>query len=342
MKSVEIRGANGISRIYTGETLDNITKYTDGRKLVIIADENVIRYYGRIFPSCPVFPVSQGEDSKRIENATRIYEELLGAEIDRSWFILGIGGGVTTDLTGYVASTYMRGLPFGFIATTLLGQVDAAIGGKNGVNLTGYKNIVGLIRQPEFVICDINMLKTLNRREFVMGWAEVIKYAAIKDKNFFFFLEENIEKGLSHDEDVLNEVIYQSVKTKAEIVEADEFEIGDRKLLNFGHTFAHGFEKLYKIPHGEAVSAGMALASKLSVNVGLLKQEDSDNLIHLLKRTGLPVHIDFDPEELSLAMLKDKKRAGGTIQLILLEEMGKAVVKSFPLINLKDLLYDLH
>lgn len=341
MNSIELNSSGGVCHIYTGESLTNASRYLKGRKTIIIADENVIRHHAAHFPDAPVISVAEGEDSKKISNATRIYEELLNANVDRSWFILGIGGGVTTDLAGFIASTYMRGLPFGFISTTLLGQVDASIGGKNGVNLEGYKNIVGVIRQPEFVICDIELLKTLNKREFIYGWAEVIKCAAILERDFFTYLEKNIEKGLSLDETVLNEIVYQAAGSKVSIVEGDEFESGNRKLLNFGHTFAHGLEKLYKLPHGEAVSIGMVLASKVSVNLGILDPAEADQLLRLISRAGLPVHFDFDPEQLIMAMQKDKKRAGDTISLILLKGLGHAVIKPFPVDNLSTLLYDL-
>ncbi len=341
MRSVELHSASGVCHIYTGESLSNTFKYLNGRKTVIIADENVQRFYAKEFPEGPVITVLQGESSKSLRTITRIYKELLKAEVDRSWFVLGIGGGITTDIAGFVASTYMRGLPFGFVSTTLLGQVDAAIGGKNGVNLQGYKNIIGTIRQPEFVICDTFMLKTLEKKEFILGWAEIIKYAVIKRKDFYSYLEENIDKGLSLDAKVLNEVVYESVKTKVSIVESDEFETAERKILNFGHTFAHSLEKLYRIPHGEAVSIGMTMASQVSVNVGLLQPSESERLIKLLLRAGLPVRKEIDPGSFTNAMKKDKKRAGTEIQLILLEEAGRAVIKTFLVNDLKSLLYDL-
>ena len=341
MRYLDLHGKNGVCRILTGDSIDNVNKYIRGRNCVIIADEYVHHLYHNRFPDYPVIKVGQGEDSKRLENVSRIFEELLELEVDRSWFILGIGGGITTDLAGFIASSYMRGISFGFVATTLLGQVDAAIGGKNGVNLKGYKNIIGTIRQPEFVICDISLLTTLEKREFLMGWAEVIKYAVIRDRSFFDFLVKNKDKGLRLDEGVMNEIVYQSVKSKVEVVEGDEFEEGNRKLLNFGHTFAHGLEKLYSLPHGEAVSIGMTLAARVSVNRGILDNDEAEKLINLLKRVGLPVSFDFDPAELTSAMRKDKKRTGDTIQLVLLNAIGEAVVTAVPVNDLKSLLYDL-
>jgi 3-dehydroquinate synthase len=341
MKTIQLKTSAGISHIYTGESISNLPQYIKGRKVAIIADENIIKFYGEYFPSKTVIKVLQGEDSKHIDNASRIYEELLTANVDRTWFILGMGGGVTTDLAGFVASTYLRGLPFGFVSTSLLGQVDASIGGKNGVNLEGYKNIIGVIRQPEFVICDINTLKTLSPREFVMGWAEIIKCAAIMEKDLFDYLERFIEKGLELNEEVLDTVVYESAKSKAKVVEEDEFESGIRKLLNFGHTFAHGLEKLYKLPHGEAVSIGMVLACGVSVNLGLLSQQDADRVVTLLKRAGLAVSFKFDPLQLVLAMEKDKKRVGDKIQLILLEGIGKALIYPVPINQLNSFLNDL-
>jgi len=321
--------------------MDNAGKYLPPLKVIVLADENVIRLYKDKFPPGPVISIPSGEQSKSLSHVMEIYRQLLDAEVDRTCFILGIGGGITTDLTGFVASTYLRGLPFGFVSTTLLGQVDAAIGGKNGVNLDGFKNIIGVIKQPEFVICDVSSLKTLERKEFINGWAEVIKYAAICKPDFYHYLNEHIEEGLQLNSDTLNEIVYQATQAKVEIVARDEFESGDRKLLNFGHTFAHGLEKLYKIPHGEAVSIGMVMATKVSVNFGLTDQENTEKLVKLLSLCGLPVQMDFDMAALADAMRKDKKRAGNDIQLILLEKMGRAIVKKVPVSEFKSVLYDL-
>lgn len=341
MRTVELHSRQGISKIITGETMQNSMAYINNNKLIILADEKVIKFHSHKFPECPVIPVPSGEKSKSIFSVIDLYRQLLDAEVDRTWFLLAVGGGITTDLAGFVASTYLRGIPFGFVSTTLLGQVDAAIGGKNGVNLDGYKNIIGVIRQPEFVICDIHSLRTLDSKEFICGWAEIIKYAAIKKAGFYNYLDNNLERGLKFDMEVLQNVISESVNVKVEIVESDEFENGERKLLNFGHTFAHGLEKLYGIPHGEAVSIGMTMASKVSVNMGLTEYAESEKLIKLLSRAGLPVSIMFDPDALSDAIRKDKKRAGEDIQLILLEKIGKAIIKKIPVDNLKSIIYDL-
>ncbi len=342
MKITDLHSKQGISRIITGESMKNADRYIPDLKTVILADEKVISLYRDQFPSFPVISISSGEQSKSLSMVSDLYRRLLESEVDRKHFILGIGGGITTDITGFVASTYLRGLPFGFVSTTLLGQVDAAIGGKNGVNLDGFKNIVGVIKQPEYVICDIQSLRTLEKREFINGWAEVVKYAAITRPDFYDYLDNNLEDGLNFNVEILDEIVYQSVQSKVAIVEKDEFESGDRKLLNFGHTFAHGLEKLYKIPHGEAVSAGMVMASRVSVNMGLLKPQEEEKLTGLLSRCGLPVNVPFDRGSLEEVMRKDKKRAGDDIQLVLLEKIGKAVVKKVPVSEFKSIIYDLH
>ncbi len=342
MKTIKLHSRQGICSIIAGESMKNVRRYFDNEKFIILADEKVIKYHSDKFPDSPVISIPSGEKSKDLSFILDIYNKLLKYEVDRSWFVLAFGGGITTDLAGFVASTFLRGLPFGFVSTTLLGQVDAAIGGKNGVNLEGYKNIVGVIRQPEFVICDIQALHTLEPEEFIYGWAEIIKYAAIKKPDFYYYLENHLEQGLKFDTEVLQNVIYESVKTKVEVVENDEFEYGERKLLNFGHTFAHGLEKLYGIPHGYAVSIGMVMASKVSVNMGLIAYSEAEKLINLLSKAGLPVSISFDPDLLSDAIRKDKKRTGDVIQLILLKSMGEAIIKKVPVDNFKSIIYDLH
>lgn len=341
MKTLNLHSAQGICKIIVGEKIENILTHVINKNLVILADEKVIDFHGARFPKAPVIPIPSGEKSKSLSFVKDVYRQLLDFEVDRTWFVLGIGGGISTDLSGFIASTYLRGLPFGFVPTTLLAQVDAAIGGKNGVNLDGYKNIIGVIRQPEFVVCDIQSLETLDKDEYIYGWAEVIKYAAIRKAEFYHYLDNNLEDGLKLDNEVLQNVIYESLKTKVGIVENDEFEYGDRKLLNFGHTFAHGLEKLYGIPHGYAVSIGMVMAAKVSVNMGLTAYSEAEKLIKLLSRVGLPVQISFDPDSLADAIRKDKKRAGEDIQLILLKKVGEAFIKKVPVESFKSIMYDL-
>ena len=341
MKQLNLVTSAGKSEIFICSDFNIPLSRFDKDKTVILADENYLRFHSRKFDGYPVISIGSGEGAKSMDQAVILYHKLLDMEVDRSWAIIGAGGGITTDISGFVASTFLRGISFGFVSTTLLGQVDAAVGGKNGVNLDGYKNMIGIIRQPDFVYCDVSSLTTLPEREFLGGFAEIIKYGAIRDNKFFKYLNEAIERGISKDIAVLETMIYESVRNKIEVVQADENEMGERKTLNFGHTFAHGFEKLYKIPHGEAVALGMILAARLSVNLGMIDNTRATELESLIKRSGLPVRMEFDPDALADAMKRDKKRTGGQISFILLEDLGKAKIKSIAVSDIKSILYDL-
>jgi 3-dehydroquinate synthase len=342
MKEIRLNTSDGTCHIFVGESFRNVTDYLPGKPLVIITDENVYRHYSRFLPDGLLVTVKPGESSKTLTVASEIYGQLIAGEIDRSAFILGVGGGIVCDLAGYIASTYLRGLSFGFVSTTLLSQVDASIGGKNGLNHEGYKNMIGVIRQPGFVICDPTMLATLPAGEFHMGFAEVIKYGAIVNADLFVLLEKNYQQALAGDEGILEEIISTCVEEKCRIVEADEKESGERKLLNFGHTFAHAFEKIAGIPHGEAVSTGMMLAAGISEKLGMIGARDVSRLEELILSYHLPVAYPHAYDDVFEVMKRDKKRDGDSIGMILLEEIGKAVIRDIELSTLKNWIDDLH
>ena len=342
MKEIRLKTNESSCRILVGESYKEVAKYLPGAKPVIITDDNVYQHYGATFPDGLLISISPGESSKSIGSASRIYGKLIENEIDRKAFILGIGGGIVCDLAGYIASTYLRGLPFGFVSTTLLSQVDASIGGKNGVNYEGYKNMVGVIRQPDFVICDPAMLATLPPAEYHMGFAEVIKYGAIFDSSLFELLEKEQTRALDGEAGILEEIIGICVDAKCRIVEADEKETGDRKKLNFGHTFAHAFEKISGIPHGEAVSMGMVLAAGISEKLGRIGKEDVDRLRNLLIRYRLPVTYPGSFDDVFEVMKVDKKREGDRISLILLDSIGEAVIHDIEMKTLQNWIDDLH
>jgi 3-dehydroquinate synthase len=264
-----------------------------------------------------------------------IIGRLVEMEADRTDFIVGIGGGIVCDIAGFTASIYERGLRFGFVSTTLLSQVDASVGGKNGVNFEGYKNMVGVFNQPEFVLCDPNLLKTLPEKELLNGCAEIVKHAAIADPKLFNYLEENHRGILALDHNVIEKVVQESVIIKSGIVNRDERERGERRKLNFGHTLGHALEKVTGASHGEAVSAGMAAASMISENMGLLKRKDRIRIETLLKNMGLPTSIRADKKRMADALSKDKKRERSSIHFVLLEEIGKAIIKEIPLEDLQ-------
>ncbi len=203
MKVLEIHGSTGDSTILIGESLRDLRKYIPAEKVVIITDTNVRHYYLKDFPPSEVIEIGIGEKIKNLDTVQTIYGKLVELEAGRSSFIVGIGGGIVCDIAGFVASTYLRGVRFGFVPSTLLSQVDASVGGKNGVNFGGYKNMVGIFNQPEFVICDMNLLSTLPERETLCGFAEIVKHAAIGDADMFSYLEEHYEKALELDAKVI-------------------------------------------------------------------------------------------------------------------------------------------
>jgi 3-dehydroquinate synthase len=341
MKTIRIHGDTGASTILVGEVLESIGKYAPLEKTVVITDTNVRRHYQKDFPPCEIIEIKSGEKIKTLDTVKEIYQRLTEIEADRSSFIVAIGGGVVCDIAGFVASTYMRGVRFGFVSTTLLSQVDASVGGKNGVNLGGYKNMVGVFNQPEFVICDLNLLKTLPEKDLLSGFAEIVKHAIIGDPELFSYLEENYERGLSLDTDVINRLVCDSIVIKSSIVNRDEKETGERRKLNFGHTFGHAIEKTTGASHGEAISAGMVIASVLSNKRGYLSAEDAEKIEGLLEKLKLPTRLPFDLGTVLDALGKDKKRNGDSINFVLLRAIGHAVVEKISIKELETAISDL-
>ncbi len=335
MRTVEICGAAGRSKVFIGERLENSKRYIPTGRLVIITDTNVNRIYGKTFPAGEVIEIPSGEKIKTLDTVQKIYGQLMQLSADRSVFITGIGGGIVCDITGFVASTYLRGVRFGFVATSLLAQVDASVGGKNGVNFQGYKNMVGCFNQPEFVLCDMHMLKTLPKREILCGFGEIAKHAFIGDAKLVDFIEQNVKKALALDEDVIAKLVYESVCIKSSIVNTDEKEKGERKKLNFGHTVGHAIEKTTdELLHGEAVSVGMVVAANLSCKRGLLSTRDAQRVAGLLAKFGLPTFLKMEPEKIVDAAKKDKKRFGDYLDFVLLKKLGMAVLEK---IHIKEL-----
>ncbi|MCP4689042.1 MAG: 3-dehydroquinate synthase [Desulfobacterales bacterium] len=335
MKTFRIDGSTGSSTLMVGERLKKLEEHLPGGKTVIITDTNVRGFYQNEFPACGVIEIGVGEKIKTLATVMNIYESLVDLEADRSSFIVGVGGGIVCDIAGFVASTFLRGVRFGFVASTLLAQVDASVGGKNGVNLGGYKNMVGVFNQPEFVICDLNLLKTMDKKEVLCGMAEIVKHAAIADAEMFSFLEENHARALELDQGVIERLVYDSIRIKSEVVNKDEKEAGERRKLNFGHTIGHAIEKTAGVPHGEAVSAGMVAAARLSVQRGLLNAKDEKRLYNLLEKIGLPTSIPTDEMKAVDALRRDKKREGSRIHFVLLDGIGKAVVDEISIAELE-------
>ena len=327
MRTLIIHGGTGHSAILIGESYQNFEKYIPADRAVIITDQNVRQHYLKDDSSFETIEIGTGEDIKNLDTIRSIYGKLVDLDADRSTFIVGFGGGIVCDIAGFVASTYLRGVRFGFVSTTLLSQVDASVGGKNGVNFGGYKNIVGVFNQPEFVLCDMNLLRTLPERELLCGFAEVVKHAAIADPDLFSYLEDHYNRALELDSRVIEKLVYDSVVIKSSIVNRDEKEKGERRKLNFGHTFGHAIEKITTVPHGEAVSAGMFVAAALSEKKGYLTTSEVGRITGLLDKLHLPTRLEIDGGKVLDALKRDKKRAGDSIHFVLLNGIGNAVIE---------------
>ena len=311
--------------IIESRVADRLSEYLPHGRVIAIADSRVSHICG----AHEKIIVEAGEKHKTLTTADRIWRELVERGAGRDCFIVGIGGGTVTDIAGFVASTYMRGVQFGFVPTTLLGQVDAAIGGKNGVNLDGYKNMVGAFAQPQFVLCDPALLRTLPDREFRSGLAEVVKAAVVGDAKLFELLESSDFEKLRGDDTLLTEVIARAVQVKVNIVERDEREAGERRKLNLGHTFGHAIESLsHDYLHGEAVAAGIAIASMMAVRAGLLCPTDRSRIERLLERLGMPLRTELPVESLLAAIRKDKKcESGDAIRFVFPTGIGSCDVR---------------
>ncbi len=305
---------------------------------ILITDKNVFASQSSKFSEWKTIVIEPGEQFKQQAAVDYIFEKLIAFEADRKTFIVGVGGGVVTDIAGYAASVYMRGLKFGFVPTTILSMVDASIGGKNGVDVGVYKNLVGLIRQPEFLLFDFSLLNSLPQQHWVNGFAEIIKHACIKDDVLFELLENETLENFQMDEKKLSNLVKKNVAIKTAVVVQDEFEQGDRRLLNFGHTIGHAIENNYQLLHGHAISIGMMAACSLSVTLNEFSVLDRDRVARLIEKYQLPIHQKTDWKKIWEILKMDKKRAGKEMNFVLLNKIGEAVVYPIPMGQLQDLI----
>lgn len=320
-----------------GDTLKNLGLRG---KILIITNPTLNKLYGNktlqsiksVGYDADIFQIPEGETQKNLDTVSKIYNHLIEKEYSRQTILAALGGGVIGDITGFAAATYMRGIRFIQIPTSLVAMVDSSVGGKTGVNHPKGKNIIGSFHQPSLVFIDTSLLKTLVKEEFIAGLAEVIKYGIIKDEAFFFFLDNNIENILNLSEDEINRIVYTSCKIKADIVEKDERESGLRAILNFGHTIGHAIETLtnystYK--HGEAVALGMMAASFIADELEIFSHINVQKIWNLLKRAGLPYRLSKKiPENSIIDQLKrDKKVLDGKVRFVLPTEIGNVIIK---------------
>ncbi len=307
-----------------------------GIRCAIISDTNVAPYYARAAHQSLVdagfepalVTVPAGETAKSLKTVQTCYDQLTQQRLERKSFIVALGGGVVGDVAGFVAATYLRGIPFVQVPTTLLADVDSSVGGKVGVNLPAGKNLVGAFYQPRLVLCDLDVLATLPAREYRAGIAEVIKYGIIHDAKFFSRLERDLPRLLARDPNILCGVVARCCKIKATVVRQDETEGGLRAILNFGHTFGHALEAVSnfgKYLHGEAISIGQILSARLSAGVLGLPDRDVQRIARLFERAGLPTSLNLAPaqrDRLLAAMRLDKKVSNGAIRFVLARKIG--------------------
>ena len=335
-----IIGKNSISKM-------NIVPLIRGhKKLLLISDtgvpEDIIKKITEITKNhSKVFVIilDQGEKAKSLSNYPSIINFLIDNKFDRSDGIIAVGGGVIGDISGFVSSTYLRGISYIQIPTTLLAQVDSSVGGKTAINIPAGKNLIGAFYNPKGVIIDTNVLHTLSSRELNAGLAEVIKYGLIQNKYLLSLLEKNVVAILNRNHKIIEEVIFESIKTKAKIVTKDEKETGIRALLNFGHTFGHAIEahgKYKKILHGEAVAKGMLIASKISMLEGLISEKELLKIRNLLLDYRFDLSLNYNYMDLKPFIFRDKKVQKGNLNLVLLKGMSKGIVSDkFDQKNLK-------
>ena len=323
------------------QTLELLKERIDKRRCLVIADSHVYSLYGERMEqkirdlgaevSSSVFP--EGEANKHLATMGTIYHDAVKAGLNRKSLIVALGGGVSGDIAGFAAATYMRGIEFIQVPTSLLAMVDSSVGGKTGVDLPEGKNLVGAFWQPKAVIIDPKLLTTLEMREIRCGLAEIVKYAVIIDAELFDILQNNIDKLLNLDLDFYAQIIARCCKIKAKIVAEDEREAGVRALLNYGHTFGHAIEQVanFSIGHGEGVAIGMCMAADLAVKLKLCEPEVQHRQRLLLKALGLPCSTKFAPEAIIEAMKSDKKNTNNRTVVILPEKIGGAkIVKDAP------------
>lgn len=333
------RFSNSSVDYYLSWRISHLKEIVDRSNTVIITDENIHSHHAKRFKGWNTIILKPGEQFKVQSTVDDVISQLLALEADRKTTLVGVGGGVITDITGYIASIYMRGIPFGFIPTSLLAMVDASIGGKNGIDVGVYKNMVGVIRQPKFILHDMVFLNSLPQHEWENGFAEIIKHACIRDKDMFKELEKSTFKTYQGRQTSIGKLVQRNAIIKSKVVQKDEFEKGERRLLNFGHTLGHALENQYDLSHGQAVAIGMVYACRVSEK--LTGFSDTDRVIKVIEKYNLPTNIEFDKQKVFDVMKMDKKRERKEMNYILLDKIGKGIVKAIPVAKLEKIITDL-
>ncbi len=339
MQKLSFKFSHTSTDYYLSQGMTYLKQVTDQKSTVLITDENVYNAHSRRFRGWNTIVLKPGEEFKIQATVDAVIESLVGMEAGRTTTLVGVGGGVVTDITGYVASIYLRGVRFGFVPTSLLAMVDASIGGKNGIDVGLFKNMVGLIRQPAFILHDMIFLNTLPQVEWENGFAEIIKHACIKDAAMFTELERNTLKTYQGKKKPVSELVLRNALLKTKLVQRDEFEKGERRLLNFGHTLGHALENQYELLHGQAISIGMTYACHLSEQLAGFKQ--AGRVVSVLEKYHLPTYASFNKRQVFDVMKMDKKRELKEMNYVLLNKIGKGIVKTISLKQLEKIIQEL-
>lgn len=339
MQTKSYRFSSATVNYYFDADFSKLEKLIGKEQAVLITDEHVFQAHKKKLKGWNCITLKPGEEYKVQATVDSVIEQLIEFKADRSTWLIGIGGGVVTDLTGYIAAVYMRGIRCGFVPTTVLAMVDASIGGKNGIDVGIYKNLVGTIRQPQFLLYDYSFLKSLPKQEWVNGFAEIIKHSCIKDLRLFKELEQHKPGYYQKNKPALAKLIRRNAEIKSAVVQEDEFEKGERRLLNFGHTLGHAIENMYELSHGQAISIGMTAACKISERLTGFKE--SERIIKVLDQYGLPTLATYDKEKAFEVLTMDKKREKKAMNYVLLNKIGKGIVQSVPMTELEQIIKEI-
>ena len=323
---------------FINEPFHTITTIAKDKQIIYLIDACVFEKHASLFKASPYILIPSGEASKCWETIDFIIHQLLELNANRQTLLVGVGGGVVSDITGFVAAIYMRGIEFGFVPTTLLSMVDAAIGGKNGINFGEQKNLIGTFNLPSFILMDYTFLNSLPIDEFKNGFGEIIKYACLSDVRFFDMLFMHTIEDYQKNIHKIDALIQHCVSTKNKMVMADFKESHVRKLLNFGHTIGHAIEKAHTIPHGQAVGLGILYACKLSETLRKFDPANTIKIKNLLQQYQLPTHITFSNDLIDSMVKHDKKSTDKGIDFILLDSIGKPHIQNISIDQLKELI----
>ncbi len=349
IKTLRVKASSEYDILIGQDLLENIADYIPEKSLmgtiVIITDSNVKMLYAKkvkesLEKKCAnvlIFSFAAGEGSKNLAVLGEILEFLAEKSVTRTDTILALGGGVVGDIAGFAAGVYMRGISYIGVPTTFLAAIDSSVGGKTAVDLKGGKNLAGVFNQPSLVITDTNTFDTLSDEIFADGVAEALKYGIIADSDLFGKIESRSRSELMK---IIGEIVYRCVEIKAEIVEGDEFDTGNRQLLNLGHTVGHAIEKYsnFSVSHGQAVAKGTAIISRAAVKQGFLSEDDAERILRALKSHSLSTNTDFPKDELYNAMLSDKKRSADSITIVIPVKIGECILSKIEIRKLQDII----